>query len=495
MRQIAVILPAALAGADVFVDDADGLKKTPATLDRADPTVATAPFELQIGSDCSEADTRVLVSATGYRPYVREAVPLHAGKVQIRIGVPADTLDPQRRSDTILPPVQLLVATPANALIGKARKVDGVIHDDTGPRLIHGYIDMPAVRIVADDLAEAERTLDDAAEAGRHVLKAACCLCESEDQNNGFWRGRIVLPELARSGALVKLADMVRDRAMKLWLFGSHNFGGSAARLLDFWRWMADALFEAGHADTMLGFEWYSEFPLTSPWGDGDESYVHAAECLKVVRDRLGCLTTMGAPGEDAAALIRTASVGDIVSVDLGRDYSGPDLMHHAHTIYNEGRFHRKYDGGRALLVSTEPTGPDVGSGGDMYVPLEDPEWIFGYQAIFAAYYQASFYFNGAGVRHHVPIIQGYGCREFPRMFDAFLPPDCSTWTGPSWLVRGNQFVIVVARAWDMLGRPPRPVAEWTALFHDGSTEQGTGTIVFRHHENWRTCVVKGTFA
>jgi hypothetical protein len=99
-RQIAVVLPLELAGARVKVDDVGGGKTAVAASNGAH---AVAPFRLTIGSDCSDAFTYVTVDADGCKPYRKDGVFLHAGAVQVRIGVAGD---PSRHSDTFLPALE-----------------------------------------------------------------------------------------------------------------------------------------------------------------------------------------------------------------------------------------------------------------------------------------------------------------------------------------------------------------------------------------------------
>lgn len=361
--------------------------------------------------------------------------------------------DPARPSDGNLP----------LKLSGRLKQRNGVFFDATGPRRPIGYTDMPALRVWQDRRDEALETLSAAQSAGWQYVRCAYGLAESESQDKGYWRGAMVLPEKTTKPCLIPFADAARARGLKLELFGGHRFPDQKAEL-DFIDWMAKALRDAGHAETVALFEWRNEYLLTSPY-DAATTDAVGVEAMRIMRSTLGCLCTMGAPGEDDEAIRHSVQSAEVASIDALRGHSGDLLMKHAHRFFYDGRHKGRYLG-RALWA-TEPTGPN-GRGGDVYLPLEDRDYLFGLAAIYALTGQAFTFFNGPAVRHRQPLDATWGFRELPGLL-ALIPEDIGTWKGISWFTKGSQFVSVLAEAWNM--RPDRPVKSIRYVGADGRSK------------------------
>lgn len=538
-REVLVVLPPDMAGATIYVDDSGGGHEVTAMV--SEFPQATARVQLQIGSDCDDCYTFVVVDKEGYRHYRRDGVEIIAGKDrQIRIGYP---MDPTRPHDTWLPPVQPNIISLDDPLITPLQVVgNGIIADANGRiRQIHGGSDFPQVRLQADDPQEVERTLDTFVRARRLVCRSFYGLAESETDYGGYWAGRMVNPYNHTQRVLVPLAKAYDVRGLKMHLTGGYRFPGGWTEEKAFIQWMARTLRDDCPPNILAVFSWRNEFPITSPYGgDSTETYAHGAEACQIMRDALGCLTTMGAPGEDDDAIVRSIEHTQIAAIDGNRGMSGQLMMKHADRFAYAGRYQGKYRG-RGLWV-VEPTGPNTnpdtrslskslagsgagsgllahvrggsfatrnmlahppiaasarsldapaGSGDDVYLPLNDLAYLFGYYATHTVTGQACSYFNGASVRHHVPLNKPWGFDQLVPLL-AFMPDDVASWSGWTYFQRGNEFVTVGAEEWGTIERPPRPVKSWTALFYDGTTQEGSGTPALG--PGYKAAIVKGTF-
>lgn len=540
-RQILIVLPAELTGASVYIDD-DGGGHT-VTAQVGEFPEATARVDLRIGADCSDCYTFVVVDKEGYRHYRRDGVEIVAGRDrQIRIGSP---IDPSRPHDTWLPSVQPNIISLDDPLLTPLKIVgNGIIADANGRiRQIHGCSDFPQPRIWLDDQPEIERTLDSMVRARRVMCRSFYGLAESETDYGGYWAGRMVNPYDHMQRALVPLAHAYDVRGLKMHLTGGYRFAGGWPEEKAFIQWLARTLRDDCPPNILALFSWRNEFPLTSPYGgDSVETYAHGAEACQIMREALGCLTTMGAPGEDDDAIARSIEHTQIAAIDGMRGMEGQLMMKHADRFAYAGRYQGKYRG-RGLHV-VEPTGPNThpdaralqkgevagagtgagllaamrggsfatrnmlahppgaagaksldaaaGSGDDVYLPLNDRAYVFGYYGTHAVTGQACSYFSGPSVRHHVPLNAAWGFDELVPLL-SFIPDDVASWGGWTYFQRGNEFVTVGAEAWGTIERPPRPVKSWTALFYDGTVQEGGGTPALA--AGYKAAIVKGTFA
>jgi hypothetical protein len=379
-------------------------------------------------------------------------------------------------------------------LKGKLYTKGGVFYDDEGPRMVQFWSDFPALRVFNDRPTEALQALDSGVKAGRHGMRVFYGLAENETDYGGFWSGAMVLPDLAKA-TLIPYMQQCKERGLKVQLTGGHKYAVEPQDEVAFVQWMAQAIKSANLADTVALFEWRNEYPLTSPWGDSDMTYTVGVQCMQIMRDALGCICTMGSPGEDDPTIIKSIEHSEVAGIDFGRDYTGDLLMKHAHRAYYDGRYHGYYKG-RALWV-TEPTGPNgnLPNGcADVYLPLEDPEWLYGLHAIYAVTGQACSYFNGTSVRHKCALDQTWGFHELPKLL-AFMPETIGTWMGPTWFMNPlnmKEFVTVVAALWGVHDRPPSPIKTWTVQYFDGSTTSGSGPITLK--PGTKAVIIKGEF-
>lgn len=355
--------------------------------------------------------------------------------------------------------------------VGPLRTLGGVLYDATGPRRALGYSDFPALRIWEDNQPEELSTLIAAQRAGYQYVRMAYTLAETETQNGGYWQGAHISPELTKR-TLIPFARAARDHGIRLHIFGAYNFGSKAAEL-DFIRWMAGALRDDGLAETIALFEWRNEWNLTSPWGASQDSLDVAREAMRIMRDTLGCLTTVGSPGEDDTWIRRTIFDGALASIDGMRGMTGSLYMKHANGFYYRGRYQGGYAG--AALWVTEPTGPN-GVDGDVYIPLDDKEFLVGLYGTYSVTGQVLTFFNGPAVRHRRPIDSTWGFYELPRIL-ANIPQDIGTWRGPTWFTKDKQFVAVLAEEWGLEKHPDFPIKTWRFIGSSGIPVEGVGPI------------------
>lgn len=392
--------------------------------------------------------------------------------------------------------------TPADPLVGLLVQDGGLIRDGSGRiRVPHFYHDMSLIRQFADDPDKVRHALDVAAGYDWQGARVGCPLVETDEQDNGFWAGCHSSPELCLD-TIPAVCTEFANRHMKLHLFGANNFGGDWSKEQRFITELCTTIRDAGHADTIGLFEWRNEFYVTSPYGgNSDETFAHGAEACRIARSILGCLTTMGSPGEDDDAITRSVQVSQIAGLDFGRDYPPDALMRHCDRAYYDGRYHGKYQkyGPRALWF-LEPTGPDnpgLQFPDGVYYALNDPAYVYGLYMRLHLDGIAFSYLNGAGIRHHVPLESEASYTRLPTLL-RFLPDDVCAWQGPSWFTNGPEFAIVVAESWGMLERPedatrtPKRIETWTAQFADGSTQRGEGPI--RLTPGYKAVAVKGSW-
>jgi hypothetical protein len=383
--------------------------------------------------------------------------------------------------------------TPVNTsrpLTGLLTIRDGILYDAIGPRRAFGYTDMPALRIWDDNQLEELSTLDAAHAAGYQYVRIAYGLAETETQDGGYWRGAMVSPELAQR-TLIPFAKAAWSRGIRLHLFGGHDYGTPQVEL-DFIRWMANAFRDNGLSDAIALFEWRNEWTLTypkrTPGYDRTSPWDLARQASQIMHDATGCLTTMGSPGEDDAAIQQTISGAmQVAAIDLGRGYSGSGLMKHVTTVYYHGRYQGFFKG--ALLWATEPTGPQ-GVDGDVYLPLNDTDYLWGYYATYAVTGQVVTFFNGPAVRHRTRIDSTWGFYELPKLLRN-IPEDIGTYRGPSWFTNGKQFYAVLAEEWGMHMHPDRPIKWWRMIRATGFAVEGDGPTI-KVAPGWKAALFVG---
>lgn len=384
------------------------------------------------------------------------------------------------------------------ALKGQLYLKNGIVYDETGPRIVQFVSDFPALRILQDNPAEEEATCRAIVRANRHGARVFYGLAESEDDYGGFWRGAMVNPYSCTYKQLVPMLQMYDYYGLKLHLSGGYKFEHGWNEERDFLNWMVDTIIKEGKQHVIGLLEWRNEFNVTSPYGgDSEETYAHGKEAMEIFK-RIGCLVTMGSPGEDDPAIRRSICDGtsDIAGIDGMRGMSGDLMMKHAHRFYYDGRYKGGYkvNGKQPALWVLEPTGPD-GVNGDVYLPLDTPAFVFGMYCIYALTGQANSYFSGPSVRHRRPLDSTWGFYELPELVDAFFPQDIGLWTGPTWFINPDRslFISVVAEAWNLLPDMDKHVRQWQILYYDGVMEEGTGPIR-PQRADWKACAVRGEY-
>lgn len=381
-------------------------------------------------------------------------------------------------------------------LIGQLLQRNGVVYDANGPRIVQFVSDFPALRIHFDNPSETYRTIDAIVRAGRHGARIFYGLAESEEDYGGYWKGAMVNPYTHTMETLIPVMRLYRNAGLKVHLSGGYKFARGWSEEISFLTWMITTIAREKLHDTVGLFEWRNEFQITSPYGgDSPETYQYGDMACKLASSILGCLTTLGSPGEDDPAIKRTLQgVETIAGIDGERGMSGDLIMKHAHRFYYDGRYkgyYRDPEGDQAALWVLEPTGPD-GVNGDVYLPEDTPAYVYGLHMTYALTGQAVSYFSGPAVRHKRPLDTTWGWYELPKLVK-FFPEDIGTYTGPTWFVKNNgkRFYSVVAEAWNLLGQLDTQVKTWEVQYHDGVIEAGSGPIRLQR-KDWRACAVRG---
>lgn len=366
------------------------------------------------------------------------------------------------------PPPVFAGSAPKRPLVGPLTQSNGVARDLTGPRAVIGYSDFPALRIFQDNPTEAAETFRKARSAGWQFVRAAYSLGETEDQDGGYWRGAHVHPYRTTQKVLIDWLKLAAANQIRAELFGAHAFQGGWPEERAFLEWMGREISSAGLCESVALFEWRNEYEITSPYRPRIEHGFDATAIFKAACPTV--LVTVGAPGEDDGLIAASVSQTDVAAIDLNRGMPGSLLMKHAHTVYYHGRYFGLFRG--RLLWATEPTGP----GRDVYLPLDDPAFVYGLAATYVSTGQVFTYFNGPAVRHQRSIDSEWGFYELPKLL-ANIPEDIATWSGPSWFTQGNRFLIVLAEDWGQHTRPPRPIKSWEMVTISGLRIGGTGPI------------------
>lgn len=427
------------------------------------------------------------------------ALQIACGKGDISTPTAPDNAAPPEVVNPV-PPAPPAPVAPMRPLQMPLRVVNGVVTDAAGLSRILGYSDFPALRIFEDDQPEELSTLRAARSAGYQFVRVAYTLAENETQDGGYWRGAHVHPNLSRR-QLIPFARAAKAAGIKLHLFGAYNWckdtaigpRGCKDAEIEFAREMFTALRDAGLEDEIALLEWRNEWNLTSPWGTGPDSYEVYRRWSALARSILpSVLVTMGSPGEDDP-LIRTTFLHplDLASIDGMRGMSGPLYMKHANGFYYRGRFQGGY--GQHALWVTEPTGPQ-GIGGDVYIPLDDRDYLLGLYGTYLVTAQTLTFFNGPAVRHRRPIDSTWGFYELPRLL-ANIPEDIGTYRGPTWFTKGSQFVAVLAEEWGEHKCPDYPrcraIKSWRFVNSLGGLQPGgNGPIVLT--PGWKAGIFLG---
>jgi hypothetical protein len=405
------------------------------------------------------------------------------------------------------------------ALQGRLYAKGGIWYDATGPVLPQFFHCMPLVRVFNDNTEKFQAALQAGVDAGRHGIRFGYNLVESEDQDNGYWRGCHVPLDMGMELS-VPVHEALANAGLKSHIFGANNFGGDWSKERAWLQQLLTRIADAGYAETVGLFSWRNEPFMTSPYGGhSQDTYTHGAEAMAMAREILGCAVSMGAMGEDDGYITGTITNGKWMTndgvyapsvpsgfyegagIDFSRGHPGEVMVKRLDRAYYDGRYHGKYQGG--ALWNIEPTGMNdavpPGCVGDVYYPLDDPAFLFTYHLRGALDGMACSFFNGPSVRYAYPIDTGYGFHELPAFIRDWIPPDIGLWTGPTFMIRGNEFVTVLCEAWGYIGDPSHPlksiegraVESWRALFYDGAVISGSGPIGLV--PGWKGACLRGT--
>ena len=469
-RQIAVVLPKELAGASVYVDDVGGGKTVVAESNGAH---AVAPFRLTIGADCSDAFTYLKVDLEGYKPYRKDGVLLHAGPVQVRVGVAGD---PNRHSDTFLPAVQPNTSTVARALMGPLRVVHHApskthsFADDSGPRRVLFCSWFCALRDWHDDEGKALAVLDRIVEAGYQGIRIFRFLGESD--TSGYFAGRAVLPEWSIE-ALLGFARACQSRGLRLALTSGRQWG--YAEWLAWETRCAKAIQVANLAVVVALWEGTNEYWQNAPGHNSDEQIAFYGTLFAMVRATLSPapICAIGAPEDESPdKLYRASTHSDICEKHGSRDED--KCVKRGFTVWywegDPGHFGKPFWEGEPV----PPPSPDA------FMPCSSPGRVFATLAMNQMVGSAVTFFSGDAVRGRDPSVS-IGFTDVPRLM-ATLPEDVAHAVHVSggniwwWTLPDGRFATVADEQWGAGAlEPPRAVKSYTVIGPGWATREGTG--------------------
>jgi len=198
-----------------------------------------------------------------------------------------------------------------DALVGRLVARNGLFYDDTGPRLPQFFHVMPLIRVFHDDRAKFDQALAAGVKAGRHGIRFGYTLVETETQDGGYWAGCHVPLDMAMD-LMCPVLEALANASLRAHIFGANNFGGNWTTERDWIRQLLQKIADAGHSETVALFSWRNEPFMTSPYGGhSQETYTHGAEAMQIAKDTLGCITCMGAMGEDDGYIAGTVVHGE----------------------------------------------------------------------------------------------------------------------------------------------------------------------------------------
>jgi hypothetical protein len=521
-RPIAIVLPPEFDGATGYIDDVGGGHEFTAT--SATPGAhAVAGVELAIGAACppeqSYAYTYLKITKDGYRPYRQDAVRVFLGPVQIRVGVQED---PARTAmglqDTFLPALTPNVQQARYPLKGRVYVQGAQWYDATGPVHLFFHHDMPLLRLLDEDPAEASRGLDAIASIGSGVR---FMVRVSHDNNvppdpGDYWYGRSVSEEMRRAHLITAL-DMIAARGLKACLTMGSRFPNDKAET-SMWLETADMIVAAKHSETIAIAEHRNEPNMTSQyhWEDRAQAWALAKSTMQEFKRRVGCIITGGSWGDNDQVV--PASDG-MDALDMHEERSMADCIHHIHSAWNDAVFHQGYrkqiwggerPGPNHPYPENTNTHPNASLGGDMYVGNDDPELQWGVVSTAHAHGQGTAWLTGPGVRRRVPLDSTSRWGVVERLLHQYIWADTGSWRGTnaSWRTSGDptdkRVLFAVLRVgephsatnWEhMLQAPPFPLAAWTAIGPDGPTDSGTGAPYGKIKGNWKFRLIVGTRA
>jgi hypothetical protein len=233
----------------------------------------------------------------------------------------------------------------------------------------------------------------------------------------------------------------------------------------------------------------------TPTYTDYSKAVAYAQPMAKLVRDTIGCLTSMGSFDESGHTLKQIKTGVDLV--DVHHAWPDPNLgCKHIHTVADYCHYKGEIPNKGILQGENRGVNDPYPFGslcGNVSTAVNDREDVFTLTAIEQLTNQLSVHLTGPSIRHFCSLDSvEWSFNELPDLMQ-HIPEDIGAWQGRSFFTNGNKFCWAGRTEWDQMQNPPFNVEHWQTISSKGIEKEGDGIVALRAAMTAKGYIVKGT--